>query len=230
MLELLNQRPFDRTVFRTRAGSMTRRFLPQADGGFDYFPRGLRKPGYHIDSGARDRISQALRSLDREWSVLLAILFALIVIAGAIWVRVYPSSDSSLSTAELLSLAVFAAFIISLPAWVIGQRGMRRWIDEFLRDTAVRRLSEEEYRGLIARSWTDLPRNWKIFKFLCGVGIVATSAWTADVMLTSQGTHAWLGVYLGVYLAAYAALSAASVVQLAIEALRAERWSRSVRG
>ena len=154
----------------------------------------------------RDRISQALRSSDREWPVLVAILFATDRGCGSDMDSGPPRATIHRSRRRYCCRSPSSPpSSFRFPAWVIGERWMRRWIDGVpVGDTAVRRLSEEEYRGLIARSWTDLPRNWKVFKFLYGVGTVAMSACVADVMLNAQGADAWLGVHLGAYFAAYA--------------------------
>ncbi len=52
--------------------STTRLFLARPDGGLDYFPRGMRNPGYRVDPEIRDRIMEQARELRDTITPLLA--------------------------------------------------------------------------------------------------------------------------------------------------------------
>ena len=54
MLDLLNRKSSD--VLSFGAGSLAQQFVPRADGYLDFFPKGMRKTGYRVDSEARNRI------------------------------------------------------------------------------------------------------------------------------------------------------------------------------
>ena len=62
MLELLNRKSSD--VLSLGASSLAQQFVPRADGCFDFFPKGMRKSGYRVDSETRDRVMRLERGPD----------------------------------------------------------------------------------------------------------------------------------------------------------------------
>jgi hypothetical protein len=84
------------------ASEAANRFRPRADGGFDYFPEGVRKPGCCVDPDTRDRIMRLERGLDGLFMGLSAILALIVLTAGSLLGHVLPFARAWLT----LGLAV----------------------------------------------------------------------------------------------------------------------------
>jgi hypothetical protein len=225
MLEVLNQKPFDLSPL-IGARLTAQCFQARDDGGFDYFPRGLRKPGHRIDSETRDRIMQSARAMDRQILVLMAILFGVMVLGEAVLARIYPPSRHLFQTVGPLWFAFFVAVAASIPALVIVGRNGRRSRAGILKGATEVRLSEEEYRELTARRWLGVPRNWKVFNLLIILVMTTLALHEAYVGFTAPGANPpWWGMAFAIF----GVFLAWGLVQLAIQAVRAQIYSRSFR-
>jgi hypothetical protein len=225
MLELLNRKPFDLSpLIGTRLTAQC--FRARDDGDFDYFPLGSRKLGHRIDLETRDRIMQMARATDRRILALMAILFGLMVLGEAVLARIYPPSRHLFLTVGPLWFAFFVAAAATIPAVAIFGRNGRRSRAGILEGAPVVRLSEGEYRELTARRWRGVPRNQKVFNLLLIVVMTSLVLHEAYVGFMAPAAHPpWWGIafaILGIFLAA-------ALVQLAIEAFRAQIYSRSLR-
>ena len=219
MFEFLNQTPFDRRFFLIGVHFTGRQFRPSVDGEIDYFPRGFGRPGHRIDPETRDVIIRASRAFDLEWALVMMVLFGLVsaLAVGLPWF--YPLTVPWPPTVELVATAMLAAYLIWIPAWVIGLRGLRRLTDQLLKGVPVVSLSQAEYRRLIVQSWLDLPRGMKFSKFLSGLFYLVI---LMAALRTSNSINAWIPAVLAAYVAM-------GLIQFAIEATRAQIWSRALR-
>src|SRR4051794_17709782 len=86
-LDFLDKRPSE---FLSFPGGYFTQWRPRPDGLFDYFPRGMRKPGYRVDSEVRDRIMLLARKPGRLFVALILIIVLVSLAARDLHHTVFP--------------------------------------------------------------------------------------------------------------------------------------------
>jgi hypothetical protein len=210
-LELLNRQSSD--VFSLGAGSLAQQFVPRADGYFDFFPKGMRKTGYRVDSGTRDRIIHLERGPDGLF-VALIVIFVLVSLAAR------PLLDA-VSSLRGLGLTLVAGLAMGIVVQ-ISRRGVRRMTSGFLRDAPVVHMTEQDYRRLMVRRWKELPRRRMLLNLLWMFALVvlSTLAATGEISVLAWQRDGAIGLAVVIW---------AGILVLAYEVVRVWRWSRALR-
>ena len=192
------------------------RFRPRADGSFDYFPCGMRKPGYCVDSQTRDRILDRARDAHFAQLGLSVLVVILGIVAFFIAISQLPATVGQAEPLFPPAVVWFGvvAVVLTVPLTWLTRRETRRVTKELLRDAAVVQMSEREYRGLVALRWKEMPKGRILWNL---------SSLFAPFVLYFEGiaerpSGRWL-------LVAAICLSVVAVLQLAVEAITVWRWS-----
>jgi hypothetical protein len=211
MLELLNRESSD--VLSFGAGSLAQQFVPRADGYFDFFPKGMRKTGYRVDSEARDRIMRLERGPDGLFVALIVIIVLVTVAAQPLLHAVWPLGG--------LWLTLVGGVVTGI-AVRISYRGARRMTSEFLRDAPVVHMTEEGYRQLMVRRWKELPRRRLLRNLLWMLApvVLLTGVATGGILAPDWQRFLAIGAVVLVWPA---------ILQSAFEVTRVWRWSRPLR-
>jgi hypothetical protein len=179
-----------------------------ADGRFDYFPQGLHREGYRIDSETRERIIRAEGKVARWlWAVLaliiaMAVIVLVLQIVGLHWTR----------GLNQFWLVAFVAVIAALAAWDNWRR-RRRLIKEVLRDKPRVHMPEEEYGRLVAQRWKRTPKLWLVIFPLIFL-------WVGGQLI--RGVGRGLGAEHWLIMGIFFAMG----LQKSAEAIAMWRWSR----
>jgi hypothetical protein len=197
-------------------GGTARRFLPRADGGFDYFPRGMCKPGYRVEAAIRERIMELAREQRDAMKPALVTYLALAVVLFFVAMGEIPAPNGKppqMSAALWWSFgvgAVFVAFVVMII------RRYRRRIAALLKDAPVVTMSEDDYRQLVVRRWMAARWQWAFWFLVLAMG--------ARDFLNQNASAGFRWFHMGL-----AALCVVALLQVSIESLTVWRWSRSLR-
>jgi hypothetical protein len=197
---------------------MARRFLPRGDGDLDYFPRGLLKAGYRVDIETRNRIMEQARKYGEAMGPILAAYLIVAVIVFFASMSDLPSAPGTPLAIpyEMWWLIVGAAVLFPF-VWTIARRHRRR-ISDLLRDAPVVRMTEETYRTLVVRRWTEMSK-WRMALDLL------ISPWVLYVTIHAasapSGSFRWFAMAMTVVVVI-------AILQQIVEAVAVWRWSRAI--
>ena len=193
------------------------RFRPRADGGFDYFPEGVRKPGYCVDHETRDRIMRLERGLDGLFVGLIAVLVLILLAAAPLLSRVFPLAR--------LWLTLGGGVILTI-ALQIARRGARRMTRDLLRDAPPAHVMPDDdyrdYRALMVRRWKEMPRLRMLrnLSLLFGPAIFVTAIAAGEISVQGWPRIVFLGLAVVFWV---------GILQLVFEIIRVWLWSRALR-
>lgn len=189
-----------------------RLFLARPDGGLDYFPRGMRRPGYQVDAQIRDRIMEkagkhrdAMRPL---WVTYLCLVVALFFVAMS-EIPAPTDKPPSLPAAVWWEFAISVVFVAVTLA--IG-RHYRHGAMALVKDASIVNMPEEEYRELVVRRWKEAKGHSAIMFLL----IVSSFGTTRHAFTTE---FQWMHTVM-------TGLIVVAILQLAVETITVWRWSR----
>ena len=190
------------------------RFRPRADGGFDYSPEEVRKPGYCVNHETRDRIMRLERGLDGLFVGLIAILVLIVLAAGSLLSHVLPLARAWL---------ILGAGVIVVIGLRIARRGVRRMTLDFLGHAmAVPGMSDDDYRALMVQRWKDTPRLRMLrnFSLLFVPAILITAVAAGEI-----SAYGWPRIII----VPLAVVIWVGILQLAFELIQVWRLSRALR-
>jgi hypothetical protein len=190
-----------------------RLFLARSDGGFDYFPRGIRKPGYQIDAQIRDQIMEqagqhrdAMRPL---WITCLCLAVALFFVAMS-EIPVPTDETPSLPVAVWWEFAVGGVFLAL--ALAIGRRYRDRAM-ALVKGAPIVNMPEEEYRELVVRRWKEAKRQSLAMYLVIFINFFTTRhAFTTEFQ--------WMHIVI-------TSVLVVAILQRAVETITVWRWSRA---
>jgi hypothetical protein len=162
-------------------------FLQRSDGDWDYFPRGLSKPGFRVDTALRQKLLAAARANTQQLGLLAASTLALIHFGAPEIARAYPAiAPFALSAVIRVSMGL----LILIPLYIFVMRWDKSYRNRLLAQSPIMepRLSQEDVKAMQQGAFSKLPLRGRVFFFIFTVGVPAWmlysawrkfSAWTA---------------------------------------------------
>jgi hypothetical protein len=212
-LDFLDKTPSE---FLSLRGGNYAQWRVRPNGQFEYFPMGMRKPGYCVDSETRDRIIRLARGLNSfDYTVFSAVIM-MMLFAGNVLSRLFPAGGLL-----VWPVTLFAGVIILIAVQRVSDRGAVRMRSELLRQAPVVQVSEIEYRETMVRRLEGAPKRRIVQNFVFVLLMLILGA--ASVMAELEYTTAWLGIVAAIL----GVVVAAGFAQMAIDILRVHRWRRT---